>query len=619
MASNFDFLQNHHPELFHSAREAEQLAYTTPRASCFHSRFTLEQAVLWIYDHDPNLRIPRNNSLSALIHERTFRNNLNPGLFPKIRIIHQVGNNAVHESTPILRRDAILLVEELFHFLYWLSRSYSPDIRNHPSVNFDENLIPRPIAPTQDISPRELQTLEKKLSLEKERRRIAEVRQKQTQQELEKVKDQLAELKNNNQAIPDTHDYNEAQTRGYMDTLPEDDKPGWVYIVMTVLALLFCGGIAIVIFQGIKNSSPIPTFLIGNKNKGLEAKKLTLGILSPPEYYQGLSDYLKEELNDKVEIIIDGNKATSYEEARKKMISKEWDIAFTMSPILSVAAKNNNYHFAVRMFPDLPAYYQAVLFTKADSPIESIYDLKSTHTIAMGDFNSASSFYVASYDLYGKTLNVNMGNRSSDIAKLVKTGQVDLGAAAYSRVEDDKNLKVIHVSKQIPSGNVYLSPNLSKSDRQIITNLLLNAPDEIKKDANYGPGEEHDYSELIKISARTEEILKCSDFTNNPVKFYCVDKPAETPSKPQSKSSEISGKINGWTKRGTNHSFKLAGDDNKIYEVIIPEPIFNQIPDAPSPIALQRQSIKIIGVIPEQEGNILKITSPSQFVVMKYQ
>jgi ABC-type phosphate/phosphonate transport system substrate-binding protein len=546
MASNFDFLQNHHPELFNSAIEAEQLAYTTPRASCFHSRFTLEQAVLWIYDHDPNLRIPRNESLSALIHERTFRNNLEPGLFPKIKTILRVGNRAAHRSTPILRRDAILLVEELFHFLYWLSRTHSPDIKNHPSVNFDEKLIPRPIE-------------------------------------------------------------------------PNDDKPGWVYTVMTVLALLFCGGIAIVIFQGIKNSSPIPTFLIGNKNKGLEAKKLTLGILSPPEYYQGLSDYLKEELNDKVEIIIDGNKATSYEEARKKMISKEWDIAFTMSPILSVAAKNNNYHFAVRMFPDLPAYYQAVLFTKADSPIESIYDLKSTHTIAMGDFNSASSFYVASYDLYGKTLNVNMGNKSSKIVELVKTGQVDIGAAAYSRVEDDKTFKVIHVSKQIPGGNVYLSPNLSKSDRQIITNLLLNAPDEIKKDANYGPGEEHDYSELIKISARTEEILKCSDFTNNPVKFYCVDKPAETPSKPQSKSSEISGKINGWTKKGANHSFKLAGDDNKIYEVIIPEPIFNQIPDAPSPIALQRQSIKIIGVIPEQEGNILKITSPSQFVVMKYQ
>jgi ABC-type phosphate/phosphonate transport system substrate-binding protein len=409
--------------------------------------------------------------------------------------------------------------------------------------------------------------------------------------------------------------------RGAVVIVPPPPPPPWPWKkIATVVAMLgLLAGVGIVTHQVIDNGLSILSPIIGSKE--LKAKTLTLGILSPPEYYQELSNYLKEELKNKVEIIIDGSGATSYEEARKKMISKEWDITFTMSPILSVAAKNNNYHFAVRMFPDKPAYYQAVLFTKADSPIESIYDLKSTHTIAMGDFNSASSFYVASYDLYGKTLNVNMGHRASEIKRLVKTGQADLGAAAYTTAGNDQDLKIIHVSKQIPGGNVYLSPNLSQSDRQIITNLLLNAPDEIKKDANYGPGEEHDYSELIKISARTEEILKCSDFTNNPVKFYCVDKPAETSSKPkpQSKSLEISGRINGWTKKGANHSFKLAGDDNKIYEVIIPEPIFNQIPDAPNPIALQSQSVKIIGVIPEQEGNInrLKITSPSQFVVIK--
>lgn len=161
MASNFDFLQNHHPELFPQATQAENLVYTAPRASCFYSRFTLEQAVLWLYAHDPYLKIPYDQRLTSLIHEQTFQDNLKPGLFPKIRIIHKVGNNAAHKSTPILEKDAILLVEELFHFLYWLSRSYSPDIKNHPSVNFDKNLIPRPSAPTPDISPQELQTLEK--------------------------------------------------------------------------------------------------------------------------------------------------------------------------------------------------------------------------------------------------------------------------------------------------------------------------------------------------------------------------------------------------------------------------------------------------------------------------
>ena len=560
MASNFDFLQNHHPELFHHSIEAEKLVYTSPRSSCTHCRFTLEQAVQWLYKHDSYLKIPSDDNLASLIHEKTFRKKLEPGLFQKIRIIHQVGNNAAHNSTPVSVKDAILLVEGLFHFLYWLSRSYSPDTKNHPTVNFNKNLIPRSSVLTPDTLPEE---------------------------ETDRLK------------------------------IYATDRLKIYAVVITVLVL--CGFIGIVIHQGIKNGSSIPTFIVGNRNKGLEAKTLTLGILSPPKYYQELSNYLKEELNNKVEIIIDGSGATSYEEARKKMISKEWDIAFTMSPILSVAAKNNNYYFGAIMFPHRPAYYQSVLFTRADSPIESINDLKSTHTIAMGDFNSASSFYVISYDLYGKTLNVNMGHKSSKIKELVKSGQADIGATAYTTAENDQDLKIIHVSRQIPGGNVYLSPNLSQSDRQIITNLLLNASDKIKKDANYGPGKEHDYSELIKISARTEEILKCSDFTSNPVKFYCVDKPAKTSYKPQSESLEILGTINGWTKKGANHSFKLAGEDNKIYEVIIPEPIFNQIPDAPNPIALQKQSVKIIGVSPEQEGNInrLKITLSSQFVVLK--
>lgn len=233
MASNFDFLQNHHPELFPQATQAENLVYTAPRASCFYSRFTLEQAVLWLYAHDPYLKIPYDQRLTSLIHEQTFQDNLKPGLFPKIRIIHKVGNNAAHKSTPILEKDAILLVEELFHFLYWLSRSYSPDIKNHPSVNFDKNLIPRPSAPTPDISPQELQTLEKQLSQAEQMRRIAEARQEQTEQELTATKAELSALKQQNQAIPDIHDYNEAQTRHYLiDTLLKEagwniDQPGW--------------------------------------------------------------------------------------------------------------------------------------------------------------------------------------------------------------------------------------------------------------------------------------------------------------------------------------------------------------------------------------------------------
>jgi type I restriction enzyme R subunit len=125
MASNFDFLQHRYPTLYEHASHAERLVSTAPRASCFYTRFTLEQAVHWLYETDPYLKLPYDNTLAALIHEQTFQDNLKPGLFPKIRAIHKMGNIAVHDSTSITERDALNLVQELFHVLYWLCRSYA--------------------------------------------------------------------------------------------------------------------------------------------------------------------------------------------------------------------------------------------------------------------------------------------------------------------------------------------------------------------------------------------------------------------------------------------------------------------------------------------------------------
>jgi type I restriction enzyme, R subunit len=55
MTSNFDFLKIQFPQLYTHATQAESMAYSAPRASCFYARFTLEQAVLWLYDNDAYL------------------------------------------------------------------------------------------------------------------------------------------------------------------------------------------------------------------------------------------------------------------------------------------------------------------------------------------------------------------------------------------------------------------------------------------------------------------------------------------------------------------------------------------------------------------------------------
>lgn len=234
MVSNFNFLRTHYPQLFEHAAHAESLIYSAPRASCFYARFTLEQAVHWLYANEPYLHLPYDTNLAALIHEQTFQDNLKPGLFPKIRAIHKIGNIAVHDSTNITEKDALRIVQELFHFLYWLCRYYAADGRNISSLSFDRNLIPQLAAPnSQELSLQQLQALEAQLSQVDEMRRIAEQRQRQTEQQLEALKAEIAALKQQNEAVPDTHDYNEADTRRYLiDVLLKEagwniEQTGW--------------------------------------------------------------------------------------------------------------------------------------------------------------------------------------------------------------------------------------------------------------------------------------------------------------------------------------------------------------------------------------------------------
>ncbi len=217
MPSNFDFLQADFNQIFAHAVQAENLIYTAPRASCFYTRYTLEQAVIWLYDNDPYLNLPYDTNLGALIYEQTFKDNLSPHLFPKILIILKTGNIAVHDSVKISEKDSLHLVKELFHFLYWLCGCYSPNGRNLPNLKFDSNLLTKPEETgKEELTLVQLQNLESKLSQAEEMKRIAEQRQQKTEAELARLKAEIDKLKQANTAVKDDHDWKEAQTRQYL-------------------------------------------------------------------------------------------------------------------------------------------------------------------------------------------------------------------------------------------------------------------------------------------------------------------------------------------------------------------------------------------------------------------
>ena len=224
--SNFAFL--HPPEwafLFESAKKAEELAKSDARGSCFYARRTLELAVAWLYKHDRSLHLPYQDNLSALIHEPTFRQTVGDALFTKARLIKDLGNMAVHSTKKMVPPDAISATRELFHFSYWLARTYGRTSRPDPGQKFNLGLLPEASAiPTQ--TSEQLQKFEADLRAKDEHLSILLADKAALNEELKKLREEVAATKQANTAQPDTHDYSEAETRkAFIDVLLKE--AGW--------------------------------------------------------------------------------------------------------------------------------------------------------------------------------------------------------------------------------------------------------------------------------------------------------------------------------------------------------------------------------------------------------
>ncbi|WP_052331009.1 phosphate/phosphite/phosphonate ABC transporter substrate-binding protein [Planktothrix agardhii] len=388
--------------------------------------------------------------------------------------------------------------------------------------------------------------------------------------------------------------------------------------ILTISAILSLSLFGIMVYLFVNPKTGLIPLVFSEKQQPinrLETNSLTIGILVKSDDYTPLVEYLKQQFGDQITITIDSKLRESYQEVKNKLANKKWDIAFTLSPMISVAAKDNGYVWVARMFPQSPPYYQSALFVEKNSSIQSISDFKNTTVIALGDFNSASSFYMPSYDLFGKSLRVTMGHRGEVIQELVKTGKADVGAASYEAVKNDPNFRVIQISRNIPGSGVYLSPNLSDNDQKAIIQALVNAPANIQKKANYGVDGEPDFSSFIQISQRAEEVLKCADFTQNPVNFFCSPATANI-----SESNQIIGIVNGLNiEKNQITRLTLQAKDQKIYYVFLNPKILNQIPNAGSGLNLQNKTIMIRGVIPEQQSNTIDkivITDSNQISVL---
>ena len=91
----------------------------------------------------PWLRDPFETTLSARIHEPTFRKAAGDAIVAKAPIIKDLGNAAVHETRAVPPEKAVSAVRELFHVAYWLTRTYARGGTPAPNLAFSPQPLPR--------------------------------------------------------------------------------------------------------------------------------------------------------------------------------------------------------------------------------------------------------------------------------------------------------------------------------------------------------------------------------------------------------------------------------------------------------------------------------------------
>lgn len=225
MSAQFTFLQREWAAVFEAASRAEAAVHADPRTACFYARRALELAVSWAFKHDAGLKLPYQDNLSALIHEPSFKQTAGEAVFSKARVINTLGNRAVHSHRPVPAEDALAAVRELFHVAYWFARTYGRKGRPAPGLAFDAAALPRPTQAGAQTAE-QLQTLEAQLR-EKDENLTALLADKTAlDEELTRLRAEVAKAKQAAAAQPDTHDYSEAETRDYfIDLLLKE--AGW--------------------------------------------------------------------------------------------------------------------------------------------------------------------------------------------------------------------------------------------------------------------------------------------------------------------------------------------------------------------------------------------------------
>lgn len=215
MTDQFGFLAAEFGFVHADASKAAAMAMPDARTSCFYCRRALEVAVNWAFDNDRSLVRPYDNNLSALVNSPAFKAVAGEQVYDFAREIIRFGNQAVHSNRPIRQIDSVNAVSKLFHVTYWLARTYGRAAKPAPSLAFDPNALPR-TSPIPRRTLEQLQTLEAELAARDAELALQRAANAELDAEVQRLREEVAAARAAAAAVPDTHDYSEAETRDHL-------------------------------------------------------------------------------------------------------------------------------------------------------------------------------------------------------------------------------------------------------------------------------------------------------------------------------------------------------------------------------------------------------------------
>ncbi|MDT9720782.1 DEAD/DEAH box helicase family protein [Paenibacillus sp. ClWae2A] len=190
MTANFTFLsvQAQYEMFAHACIEAERVCATSPAMSAVGSRKALELAVKWVYAADRSMQTPYKDNLQSLIHEPSFRFEVDSQTWSKLPYIIKLGNLGVHTNKNITNSEAMLALAALFEFIQWIDYCYGNQ--------YEERVFVEQLVPTEQVHIdvrriKETQGLlsEKESEIEKLRAQVEALSKQLTQDKVQHIEE----------------------------------------------------------------------------------------------------------------------------------------------------------------------------------------------------------------------------------------------------------------------------------------------------------------------------------------------------------------------------------------------------------------------------------------------